>query len=417
MGNARGIRSSRSRIATTAKAAAMALAVVFAATIVTGTAAHAQTFSLIHSFDGPDGGNPKAGLTIDRGGKIYGSTWSGFFGFGWGSVFQLRPYQEGFIFDIVQLYDGQPIDRPVIGPNGTLYGTNQNMIVTYKAGYVWNLRPPLSVCQTVRCMWNSTVLYGWDTIGSTGGTPLGATLVFDQAGNIYGTTSAGGSGNGVVYELTTAGVQTPIYTFAGTPDGAMPYSGLIFDTTGNLYGVTEAGGASGKGAIYELSPNGQGGWSEQVIYSFTGGNDGSTPFGGLVFDSAGNLYGTTASGGTGGGGTAFELSPNGNNWNLSTLYSFAGSANCGPRAELSFDTAGNLYGTTFCDGSLSDGSVFELTNSGGSWSYTSLHDFADGTDGRFPISNVAFDASGRMYGTTSIGGMFGQGNVWRITTQ
>jgi uncharacterized repeat protein (TIGR03803 family) len=414
MGNARGFRSSRLGVAAPAKAAAVALAVVFAATIVTGAAAHAQTFTLIHSFDGPDGALPRAGLTIDQGGKIYGTTFAGFLGFGWGSVFQLRPHDQGWIFDLIKLYDGQPFDRPVIGPNGTLYGTNSNMIVTYKDGYVWNLAPPLNICQTSRCMWDSTVLYGWTASGPAGATPLGATLLFDQSGNIYGTTSGGGSGNGVVYELTPEGVQTPIYTFAGTPDGAIPYSGVIFDSAGNLYGVTEAGGASGNGAIYELSPNGSG-WSEQVIYSFTGGNDGSTPLGGLLRDASGNFYGTTITGGANGGGTVFELSPNGSGWTLSVLYSFTGGTGCGPKADLTFDSAGNLYGTTFCDGSLGFGSVFELTNSGGTWTYTSLHDFANGTDARFPISNVIFDASGRLYGTASIGGMFGEGNVWQIT--
>ena len=411
MCNVRGFRSSRARVVTTAKAAAMALTLVFAVTVVMAAPVHAQTFTLLHSFAGPDGSYPKAGVTIDRGGKLYGSTWAGFVGNGWGGIFQLRQVRQGWLYDLIQLYDGMPFDRPVIGPNGTLYGTNSNMVVTYLVGYVWNLRPPLAVCESTACAWNSTIVYGFGG-GGAGATPLGATLVFDQAGNMYGTTSAGGTGNGIVYQVTQAGVETPIYTFAGAPDGAIPYSGVIFDSAGNLYGVTTAGGASNKGAVYKLTPNG-GSWSEQVIYNFTGGNDGGTPMGGLVADTAGNLYGTTTSGGTGGGGTVFELSPNGNNFN--TLYSFAGGANCGPRAELTFDTAGNLYGTTFCDGSLGKGSVFKLTNSGGSWSYSSFHDFTNGNDGRWPVSNVTFDSSGNMYGTASYGGMFGQGNVWEIT--
>ena len=376
-------------------------------------AAQAQTFQVIHTFTGPDGAIPKAGVTLDRGGKIYGTTYAGHEGTGWGGVFQMRQHNGVWIFGTLQIFDGQPLDRVVFGPNGTLYGTSPSNLVSYHDGYIFNLRPPLNVCTTVMCNWNATVLYGFSG-GGDGATPKGAALVFDHAGNMYGTTTAGGSGNGVVYQLTPAGVQTPLYAFGGSPDGATPYSGVIFDNAGNIYGVTTAGGASGNGAVYELSPNG-GGYSEQVIYSFTGGNDGSNPIGGLVVDNAGNLYGTTATGGTGGGGTVFELSPNGSNWNYSLLYSFSGGASCGPWAELTFDSASNLYGTTQCDGATGNGNVFKLTNSGGSFSYSSIYDFSGGNDGKRPYSTVAFDAAGNMYGTTSLGGANLSGVVWEIT--
>ncbi len=412
MGNARGFRSSRFGVVATAKTAVMTLALVFAAIVGTAPTAHAQ-LQVLHSFSGPDGALPKAGLTI-RGGKLYGTTWAGHEGSGWGGVFQLRLHNGFWIFQDLHVFDGQPLDRVVFGPNGTLYGTSPSNLVSYYYGYIFNVTIPVNVCATVGCTWPATVVFAFAG-GSDGSMPKGAALVFDGAGNMYGTTSAGGNGSGTVYTVSPSGVQSPIYTFTGTPDGATPYSGVIFDTAGNLYGVTEAGGASGNGAIYELSPNG-GGWTEQVLYSFTGGNDGGNPVGGLVFDQAGNLYGTTASGGSGGGGTVFELSPNGSGWNFNLLNSFAGSANCGPWAEPSFDTAGNLYGTTLCDGATGDGNIWELINSGSGWTYNSLHDFS-GTDGDRSYSTVAFDASGNLYGTTSSGGANGIGEVWEYTPQ
>ncbi len=395
------------------RAGALALAIVFALSVAT-EAAHAQSFQVIHNFTGPDGALPKSGLTI-RGGKLYGTTWAGHEGSGWGGVFQLRLHNGFWIFQDLHVFDGQPLDRVVFGPNGTLYGTSPSNLVSYYYGYIFNITIPVNVCATVGCIWPATVVYGFSG-GSDGATPKGAALVFDSAGDMYGTTSAGGSGNGVVYKVTPSGTQTPIHTFAGTPDGGTPYSGVIFDSVGNLYGVTEAGGASGNGAVYELSPNG-GGWNEQVIYSFTGGNDGGNPVGGLVMDAAGNLYGTTASGGTGGGGTIFELSPNGGSWNYSLLYSFSGTATCGSWAEPSFDTAGNLYGTTLCDGATGNGNIWELTNSGNGFTYSSLYDFTGGTDGKRSYGNIAFDSSGNLYGTTVNGGANSLGEVWEFTPQ
>jgi len=391
--------------------AAMALT-VFALTAF-AAAAHAQSFQVIHTFTGPDGAIPRAGLSIDRGGKLYGTTYAGHEGSGWGGVYQMRQHGSSWVFGTLQIFDGQPLDRVVFGPNGTLYGTSPSNLVSYHYGYIFNLRPPLNVCTTVMCNWDASVLYGFSG-GNDGATPKGAALVFDRAGNMYGTTTSGGSGNGVVYELSPGGVQTPIYQFAGSPDGATPYSGVVFDSAGNLYGVTTAGGASGNGAVYELSPNG-GGWTEQVIYSFTGGSDGSNPVGGLVVDGAGNIYGSTANGGSGGGGTVFELSPNGGGWSYNLLHSFSGGANCGPWAEPSFDSAGNLYATTLCDGLTGNGNVFELVNSGGNFTYSSVYDFTGGNDGKRPYSNVAFDSSGNLYGTTSVGGADTSGVVWEIT--
>jgi uncharacterized repeat protein (TIGR03803 family) len=231
---------------------------------------------------------------------------------------------------------------------------------------------------------------------------------------MYDTTAAGGTGNGVVYEMTKSGSswsEQPIYAFSGTPDGAAPYAGLISDSAGNLYGTTTAGGTFGQGAVFEVSPNGGGGWTEQVLYSFTGGSDGSFPTGGVIFDQSGNLYGSTNKGGSGGGGTVFKLTPSGGSWSYGLVSSITGTSGCGPFANLSFDGAGNLYGTTLCDGANNAGNVFKLTSSG---TYSSLHDFTGGSDGGYPRSNVTFDTAGNLYGTASRGGN-GVGVVWEIT--
>ena len=171
-----------------------------------------------------------------------------------------------------------------------------------------------------------------------------------------------------------------------------------------------------------MTPSGSG-WIEKVIYSFQGNTDGRFPYSGLIIDQSGNLYGTTTDAGSGYGGTVFELSPSGGGWTYSVLYSLTGSLgdSCGPAWALVMDAAGNLYDTTECDGANKAGNVFKLTNTGGSWTYTSLHDFTGGNDGSCPISGVTLDASGNLYGTTYYGGdlncgnTYGCGVVWEIT--
>jgi len=155
-----------------------------------------------------------------------------------------------------------------------------------------------------------------------------------------------------------------------------------------------------------LTPSGSG-WTETVLYSFTGGTDGANPYAGLIFDQAGNLYGATGNAGADNGGTVFELTPSGGSWKFSLLYSFTGVHGQfapGPIANLTFDSSGNLYGTTHGDGAFNFGSAFKLTPAGGSWNYTSLHDFTGGTDGGYPRSSILFDKNGNMYGTAAEGG-------------
>jgi uncharacterized repeat protein (TIGR03803 family) len=296
----------------------------------------------------------------------------------------------------------------------------------------------------VTCAPNEQILYTFGT--APDGAQPKAAPVFDGAGNLYGTTSQGGSsGGGTVYKLSKANgkwTETIIYNFCPQvvhcPDGAAPYSDLIFDAAGNLYGTTLDGGAyalggGAGGVVFELSPQPNGSWTESVLHSFGNGTDGILPLGGLIFDSSGNLYGTTTGGGTstspscfGGCGTVFELSPQpGGQWTESVLYNFCSQVGCAdgndPAGALVFDAAGNLYGTTAYGGSSSltaSGTIFQLAPAGGGqWTQTVLHVFQDdgsGRDGYQPNGSLIIDQSGVLYGTTPFGGQYGNnGSVFR----
>ena len=237
------------------------------------------------------------------------------------------------------------------------------------------------------------------TGGADGYYPYGG-LIFDQAGNLYGTTMWGGILPGTVFKLTPqAGgswTKSVLYSFTGGPDGGFPNAGLIFDQAGNLYGSAFQGGGGYRpgGVIFMLAPNPDGSWSESVLYSFcsiTYCPDGDGPSSGLIFDQAGNLYGTASHGGlfegyhlcSAGCGVVFELTPNSDRgWTESVLYSFTGGADGGrPYAGLIFDVAGNLYGTTIKRGPYRFGMVFKLApNQDGSWTETVLHRFKDGSN-------------------------------------
>ena len=418
-------------------AATAALAIAFLLIVIAPQAAQAQTFNVIHNFTcGSDGGNPFAGLTMDKAGNLYGTAIDFHCPNGYGRVYQLKHKGSGWTVNPLYSFTGGsdgaiPFARVIFGPDGTLYGTTNEggsggCVDLGGCGTVFHLTPQPRACTTALCPWTETVLYSFEG-GPDGAGPAHGDLIFDQAGNIYGTTDTGGTGNcngetcGVVYQLKPSGsgwTEIVLYSFSGS-DGAVPFNDVIFDNAGNLYGITNAGGLSGYGTVFELTPEGGGRWTESCLYSFSNGSDGSYPIAGLIFDqSRSNLYGATSDGGTGGGGTVFEVTLGANcSWTVKTLYSFTGTAGskCGPRGTLVMDGTGNLYGTTFCDGVKGAGSVFELTPSGGSWTYTSLHDFTGGSDGANPISNVVFDANGNLYGTALNGGAHGYGVVWEIT--
>jgi uncharacterized repeat protein (TIGR03803 family) len=194
------------------------------------------------------------------------------------------------------------------------------------------------------------------------------------------------------------------------------------DGNGNLFGTTAEGGLYGYGTVFELTYVNGVGWAEAVLYNFQNLADGEFPLAALISDSTGNLYGSAGDGGNEGGGTVFELSPVGDTWMFTLLYSFTGQQGlyCGPQAALTFDASGNLYGTTGCDGANSLGNIYKLTNSQSGWVYASLHDFTGGADGRGSAGNVTIDTDGTLYGTAGGGGDLtcapptGCGVVWMI---
>ena len=263
------------------------------------------------------------------------------------------------------------------------------------------------------------------TGGKDGGAPY-ASLIFDQAGNLYGTTTFGGNlscnsgyGCGVVFTLTPnsdgSWTESVLYSFTGGSDGENPQSSLIFDSLGNLYGTTPEGGAGGRGTVFELAPKVGGGWEESVLYTFCPGAkcaDGEDPLASLIFDQAGNLYGTTYAGGNSNNkGTVFTLTPNsGGSWSESVLYSFCPTKPCrdgnNPYAGLTLDPAGNLYSTTLSGGASGKGAVFKLApTSGGSWSESVLYSFSGGEDGGGPIAGLVLDTAGNLYGSGYFGGI------------
>lgn len=265
-----------------------------------------------------------------------------------------------------------------------------------------------------------TVLYTF-TGGTDGGFPIGD-LVQDSEGNFYGTTYIGGAnGLGTVFEVSSTGVETVLYSFNAfnqPGDGAYPEAGLIFDSAGNLYGTTTGGGnPSFAGTVFELSPSG-GGWTETILYRFcpTIGSctDGEEPYSSLVFDKSGNLYGTTFAGSSG-FGTVFEVSPNGSGGYTETvIHSFAGGTDgADPQTPVAIDSSGNLYGTSYGGGALQCGIggegcglVYKLSPVQGGWSYTVIQNFT-GFDGGFPDSSLLLDTAGNLYGTTRFQGLIG----------
>jgi uncharacterized repeat protein (TIGR03803 family) len=321
-----------------------------------------------------------------------------------------------------------PVASVISDASGNLYGT-AFYGGTYDNGMVFELTPTTTG-------WKQTVLYsfnpnGIDGFGATGG------LIFDGSGNLYGTTEFGGTGDctngfgcGTAFELSPstggAWTETIIHNFQGT-DGWEIHAGLTIDGAGNLYGTAVKGGTYDQGTVYELSPSAGGSWSETTLFNFTGGYDGGTPFGSLVFDAAGNLYGTTSAGGgisagcRYGCGTVFELHRfNAGNWAAQVLHSFSQNSDDGryPYAGLVFDGSGNLYGVAGSGGGQPGyGIVFELTPAaGGSWTETVLHSFnGQQPDGIDPSGNLIFDASGNLYGVTLLGGTLSHGTAFELS--
>lgn len=396
------------------------------------------TQTVIYSFKGTtggaqDGSNPIGTLTLDSAGNLYGATtWGGNGGLGVGTVFKLSKSNGNWVESIIwsfQQYsstDGfNPQGGLVFDKAGNLYGTTR-----FGGGYSQNGCSFDGGCGTVFRLspkangkWQETKLYVFQGMAD-GSLPMDA-LAIDAAGNLYGTTYAIET-NGTVFKLAPAATlpwtETTIYTFTSVPDGYAPGGGLIFDAAGNLYGTT-AGGGTGTGCydgepcgtVFELEAGSNGQWTHNILYNFNG-SDGWEPQGKLLFDPAGNLYGTTTVGGTSGFGTVFKLTPgSGGAWSDSVLWNFTdGSDGLDPAFGV-IAHAGKLFGATSAIYSNSqNGTVFELTPSSGSWNETTLTGFAD-VDGGIPQANVIADSEGNLYGTTSEGGTAGFGTVFELT--
>ncbi len=407
---------------------------VTVAAMVAAEPAAAQSFQVLHTFTGgSDGAAPTAGLTKDAAGNFYGTTSGGGSDtctFGCGTVYKLVRHGSSWVLNTIYEFTAtnhgpfSPQSRVIFGPDGSLYGTTVNGGSCGGGewcGTVFKLQPPATFCRSVMCPWTLTLLHQFAG-GDDGAFPY-SDLVFDPSGNIYGTTSGDGdsscmvipgvTGCGTVFKLTRNADGTwtnhTLYEFQGGSDGGRPFVGVVFDQAGNLYGVTAYGGIGpcsynfGCGSIYELSPSGPG-WVETTLHQFAGGADGGAPFGGLMFDRAGNVYGAASQGGAG-LGTVYELTPNQGSWNFNVIYTFTGFQASGPESALTMDAAGSLYGTSGSGGNNGGfGTVYKLTPSSGGWTYSSLHDFdLQGPDGGLLYGSVALDANGNIFGVTGSG--------------
>ena len=397
--------------------------------------AQAPGFKVLHTFHGKDGARPVGQLIRDKSGDFYGTTGVGGFGncqLGCETAFEMN--KSGTIV-WTHSFRGPNGQNPGGGlhrdPAGDLYGTTafggkvNNHICSSGCGVVFKLDK----------MGNETVLHKFT--GTPDGYFPFSLLADDSGGDLYGpTNTGGGNGLGTIFKVTKTGGETVFYSFSGGSDGCEPSAGVTLDSAGNLYGVTLMGGAgfcnSGYGIVFKLDTAG----NETVLHTFEG-EDGANPASVLLLGSEGNLYGTTENGGTsivceGGCGTVFELSPQQNgSWSETVLYSFCSLSDCtdgfdpggGPLVR---DAAGNLYGTTETGGAYRNcngqgcGVVFKLDKSGHE---TVLHSFSGGRDGASPVAGLTIDSAGNLYGAAVAGGDLacksgtneGCGTVFKIT--
>lgn len=393
------------------------------------------SFQVLTALQGvSNGGQPWATPIADKHGNLYGTTSEGGNGpckvgkliFGCGVVYELSPPSAGNRWIETLLYQFQggsdgyyPVGSLVMDASGNLYGTTESG-GTANAGAVFELTPPASGSGP----WTKTTIYNF--LGGTAGAAPESGMIFDKAGNLYGTAFSGGicvlgaSCTGVVYELSppssgaSAWTETVIYTFQGTPDGAEPESTLVL-SNGNLYGTTEVGGStanceSGCGTVFELSPPASpgGAWTETIVHSFDAfGGDGQTPRSGLVLSETGTFYGATEFGGASVFGSVYQLVPPaapGGTWPETVLYSFGGLDGIDPFASLVIGSDGSLYGTTMFGGNNEYGNAFKLappSSPGGVWTETVLVDFSHAS---YPIAGLTFGKGGWLYGATLGGG-------------
>jgi uncharacterized repeat protein (TIGR03803 family) len=372
-----------------------ALAMLAAMLVFVRGAEAASKYKILHEFLDKPARDPAAVLVADPAGNLYGTTRYSddggcYFGLGCGVVFKLARRSDGhWDYTVIHRFKGPDGEQPTTGlirdSSGNLYGTTV-LGGANSVGTVFEVSP-------AGAGWKEKVLYSFGGSGDLNNPGGGLTL--EASGNLYGPAQYGGKlGRGGVFELKPSGKgwqETILYSFPGGADGETPFAKLARDSAGNLYGMAVGSkyGTSG-GVVFELTPSSGGTWAETVLHSFD--NSGQMSWG-VIFDSAGNLYGTTGS------GIAFEISPSTDKWTFKVLRRFNGPIYAG----LTIDPAGNLYGEMF-SGGAGYGVVFELSQSGGKWKETVLHSF-DLNDGAFPVGGLVFGQGGLLYGTTYGGGI------------
>ncbi|HTA24458.1 MAG TPA: choice-of-anchor tandem repeat GloVer-containing protein [Terriglobales bacterium] len=384
----------------------------------------AVTGRVIHTFQGGGNGEYPLGTpVIDSAGNLFGSALNSD---GAPLIYELSPSGGGWNYQVIYWFSGgQSTSQLLFDGSGNLYGTTQ-------AGGANNLGTVFELTQS-RGIWTANTLYSFGGYPTDGTNPVAA-LIFDSAGNLYGTTLKGGTfGAGTVFELSSDGlggwVESLLYEFEGKPDGASPESPVAFDASGNLFGTTSGGGSSeeqycflnqfgGCGTLYELTP-GAGGWTETVVHDFgASSSDGHWAFSGVIFDASGNMYGTTLAGGGGGNcdagcGIAYGFSPGaGGVWTEHILANFNYKQNLlgGSPVGLVFDAYGNLYGAAQLGGAGNEGTIFTLRRNAHGFTPIVLYNFTGGTDGAEPVG-VVFDAiRTHLYGIAFLGGN-GQGGL------
>jgi uncharacterized repeat protein (TIGR03803 family) len=394
--------------------AVLTLALALLLTVVGTLSAQAQTYSVLYSFTGgADGAYPYAGVILDKAGNLYGTTFQG--GDpnkcatypGCGVVYKLDSAgKETVLHTFKGSPDGQEPDfgNLLQDKAGNLYGT------TVYGGNVDGVVFKISSAD------KEAILHSFPQQFGDAECPQGA-LVQNAAGDLYGTTFAGGTSScsaGTVFKISKAGKESVVHSFNGY-DGFGPVSTLVRDAAGNFYGTTTSGGSIGYGTVFKVSKAGK----FSVLYNFKGPPDGYLPEGPLVLDDAGNLYGMTYEGGNAnacpgfGCGIVFKLNKKGKE---TILHTFLGPDGAGPMSGVLLDAAGNLYGTTWAGGAHDSGSIFKLEKAG---NLTTLYDFTGGTDGGYPFAGLTQDKAGNFYGTASLGGITkcesGCGVVFKLT--
>ncbi len=395
-----------------------ATALLCASGATTAIAKKSATESAAYSFQGGnDGGFPQGGLVADAKGKMYGVTTSDGSDHS-GVIFEVGRKNGAWVETPIYTFAGgsdgsDPQAGLAIDSAGNLYGTTYQGGSGY--GAVFELSPGKKKTWDLKVLWTFSG-------GNDGGSPSGR-LTIDSSGNVYGTTTEGGTGVvGTVFELSPGNGgswnETVLYNFTGNNDGGEPMGNVLLGSDGNIYGTTAGYGQYNYGVVYKLT-HGNSGWTQSVIHAFQGGSDGEVPRDGLILDGSGVLYGTTA-GFDNSYGNVFSLHTDGSNYNA--IYTLSGCQYCytgnGPWQTVSMDSSGNLYGTALADGTNNNGEVFKLTpGQNNSWTATVLYAFQGGASSNFPYSTVLIGKNDKLFGTSY--GSAGQngffpGNVWEI---